>query len=401
LNLKSKTMKRTLLIIAIAVLTACGGVKKTQQAVNTGNYMTAINKALKNIRGNKTKKRNQSFVLLLEEAFAKHQQRELDRIAFLEKENNPNKLRAIYEGYVGLVNLQDQIKPLLPLPVYADNRNASFSFGNYGNDLLNAKDRLSAHLYDNADNLIKNANSKFDYRTAYDDLNYLNEINPGYANTVMKMEEAYSKGLDYVKVQVNNATEQIIPARLEDELLDFNTYGLDNFWTQYHARPIKDMRYDYAMSLDFREINISPERVNETQIIKEKVIKDGFDYVLDKNGNVAKDSLGNDIKVDKFKTVRCNFYQFTQLKTAQIGARVSFTNLANGQEINAYPLSSEYIFEHVYANYEGDRRALDNDLVALLDLAAVSFPTNEQMVYDAGEDLKARLKSIVNKYNFN
>ena len=53
------------------------------------------------------------------------------------------------------------------------------------------------------------------------------------------------------------------------------------------------------MNLDFRTIDISPEQINEKQIIREKVIKDGFDYVLDKRGNVAKDSLGNDIKVDK------------------------------------------------------------------------------------------------------
>ncbi|MGD1946600.1 MAG: hypothetical protein ACFB0A_10160, partial [Croceivirga sp.] len=73
----------------------------------------------------------------------------------------------------------------------------------------------------------------------------------------------------------------------------------------------------------------------------------------------------------------------------------------SGQVINSYPLSSEFIFEHIYANVDGDRRALDNNLVALLDLAAVPFPTNENMVYEAGEDLKARLKSIVSRHEFN
>ena len=394
-------MKKTVLIIAIGLLAACGGVKKTQEAVNSGNYTTAINKALKNLRENKTKKRNQSYVLLLEEAYAKHQARELERIDFMENDGNPVKLEQIYKSYLGLRSMQNQIRPLLPLPIYDENRDASFAFNNYDAVILNTQDKLSTYLYDNATDLIKNARNKFDYRRAYDELQYLNEINPGYADTAQQMEEAYAKGLDYVKVEVVNKTQQIIPQRLEEELLDFNTYGLDNLWTQYHADPIKDLKYDYAMSVDFREINISPERVNETQVIKEKVIQDGFEYVLDKNGNVAKDSLGNDIKVDKFKTVTCNFYQFTQLKTAQIGAKVRFTDLRSNQEINSYPLSSEFIFEHIYANYDGDRRALDNDLVALLDLAAVDFPSNEQMVYDAGEDLKARLKRIVRKYNFN
>ena len=155
------------------------------------------------------------------------------------------------------------------------------------------------------------------------------------------------------------------------------------------------------MQVELRDINISPEQVNEKQIIKEKQVKDGYQYVLDNDGNVVKDSLGNDIKIDKFKTVKCNFYQFTQFKTAQVTGLVSFSDLKTKQQLNSYPLSSEFVFEHIYANYNGDKRALDNDLVSLLNLAAVPFPSNEQMVYDAGEDLKGRLKGILTRHKFN
>lgn len=394
-------MKKLLLFTTTLFLIACGGVKKTKQALNSGNYQTAMNRAIKNLQNNKAKKGNQDYVLLLEEAFAKHTEKEISRIQFLENDGNPANLINVYEGYSNLKNLQNRIKPLLPLPVYDEDRNAQFKFVNYDNTILDVKDELSAYLYNNATNLLSNARNKLEYRQAYDDLKYLHDINPGYGDTSAKMDEAYQKGLDFVKVELKNETQQIIPERLESELLDFNTYGINNFWMQFHAKPMENINYDFAMELDFNQINISPERVNERQLIKEKVIKDGFEYVLDKNGNVAKDSLGNDIKVDKFKTVTCNFYEFTQLKTAQIGANVRFKDLKSGQVVNSYPLSSEFIFEHIYANVDGDRRALDNNLVALLDLAAIPFPTNEQMVYDAGEDLKARLKSIVNRYEFN
>ena len=52
------------------------------------------------------------------------------------------------------------------------------------------------------------------------------------------------------------------------------------------------------MIVNFRQINISPEQVKEKQFIKEKQIKDGTKTLLDANGNVVKDSLGNPIKVD-------------------------------------------------------------------------------------------------------
>nr|WP_298999071.1 hypothetical protein [uncultured Allomuricauda sp.] len=393
-------MKKTLLYSTILLMLSCGGVKKTQEAVNSGNYVTAMNKAIKNLRDNKTRKGHQAYVTLLEDAFAKHTQRELEQISFMEKDGNPANLETIYRKYNSLRDIQARIQPLLPLSIYEEGREARFDFVNYDNAILDTKEQLSEYLYANASDLLKNARYKQDFRNVFNDLKYLSEINPGYKQTIQKMDQAYQKGLDYVKIQIDNETQQIIPERLEEELLDFNTYGIDNFWTKFHSSPQSGMNYDFALNLGFREINISPERVNEKQIVREKQIKDGYEYLLDNNGNAVKDSLGNRIKVDRLRTVTCNFYQFTQFKSAQIGAKVSITDLSNGQEINSYPLASEFIFEHIYANYKGDRRALDNDLVALLDLAAVPFPTNEQMVYDAGEDLKARLKSIIRRHQF-
>jgi len=395
-------MKKALLYSTILVfLIACGGVKKTQEAINTGNYSTAINKSIKNLADNKTKKSNQPYVLLLEEAFKKYTQRELEHIAYLKKEGNPANYDAIFNGYTHLKNIQEQIKPLLPLQVYEENRNAKFSFTNYNNEILVAKDYLSDYLYNSSSELLMNAKYKEDYRNAYRDFKYLNELSPGYSDSKEKMEEAYIKGLDYVKVNMVNETEQIVPARLEEELLNFNTYGLNDQWTQYHTNPLADVNYDYEMQVAFRAINISPEQIQEKQIIKEKQIKDGVEVLVDADGRVVKDSLGNEIKVDRFRTVSCNFYQFTQLKSAQVTGNVSYIDLQNQQQLNTYPLSSEFIFEHVYANYNGDKRALDNDLVPLLNRVAVPFPSNEQMVYDAGEDLKSRLKDIVIRQKFN
>ncbi len=401
-TIKQNIMKKALLYLSVIVfLIACGGVKKTQEAINTGNYQQAINSALRNLAEKKDKKGNQPYVLMLEEAFSKNMERELQNIAYLEKDGNPANLEAIYKGYARLKNIQQRIRPLLPLYLRDEGRDARFNFKNFDEDIIDSKERLSDYLFDNALSLYKNASSKLDYRRAYEDFRYLDEINPGYGDTKEQMELAYQKGLDFVKVKMINDTEMVIPNRLEEELLNFNTYGLDDLWTQYHTNPLSDIKYDYEMQVAFRDINISPEQVNEKQFIKEKQVVDGYKYLEDENGNLVKDSLGNEIKVDNFKTVSCNYYQFTQQKQAQVTGTVSYIDLQSKQQLNTYPLSSEFVFQHVYANYNGDKRALDNNLVALLNLGAVPFPSNEQMVYDAGEDLKARLKEIVVRHRFN
>ncbi len=395
-------MKKTLLLgTAMVLFMACGGVKKTQEALNTGNYTQAMYKAINNLSENKTKKGNQPYILLLEEAFAKYTERELEHISFLEKDGNPSNYEFIYKGFSNLKKMQERIRPLLPLRIYEEGRNAEFSFRNYDNQIIASREQLSQYLYDNASTLLENGKLKTDFRQAYSDFEYLLEINPGYMDSKEKMEEAYHKGLDYVKVNVINDTQQIVPERLEEELLNFNTYGINDLWTAYHTNPLSNIQYDYEMQVAFRDISISPEQIREKQIVKEKQIKDGYKYLYDDNGNIVKDSLGNEIKVDRFKTVRCNFYQFTQHKAAMVTGNVSYIDLNTQQQLNSYPLSSEFVFEHIYANYQGDKRALDNSLIGLIDLRAVPFPSNEQMVYDAGEDLKNRLKDILARHKFN
>ena len=395
-------MKKALLIsLTLVLIASCGGVKKTQEYVNSGNYAQAINRAINNLAENKTKKSHQAYVILLEDAFEKNTQREIENIRFLENDGNPANYEAIYNSYSALKQIQERIRPLLPLPIYEENRNASFNFRNYDSSILVAKTNLSEYLYDHASNLLENASYKQDYRQAYNDFRYLEEINPGYSDIKEKMEAAYQQGLDFVKVQVVNDTEQIVPQRLEEELLNFNTLGLNDLWTQYHTNPLKNINYDYEMQVSFRDISISPEQIREKQLVKEKRVKDGFDYVLDANGNVMKDSLGNDIKVDRYKSITCNYYEFTQFKAAQVVGNVSYIDLTSQQQLNSYPLSSEFIFEHIYAQYNGDKRALENDLIIFLDARPVPFPSNEQMVFEAGEDLKSRLKEIIVRQKFN
>jgi len=394
-------MRKFLIYSVLFVLFSCSGVKRTQEALNSGNYWTAITKAISNIAENKDKKSNQPFIVLLEDAFEKNTEREVQHINFLKKEGNPATYEEIFKTYEQLKTVQQQIRPLLPLRIVDENRKAQFNFKNYDYEIIASKDKLSQYLYTNALGLLETSVNKMDFRKAYDDLKYLQEINPGYKDSGQKMDEAYQKGLDYVMVELFNNTDKVIPIRLEEELLNFNTYGLNDLWTEYHTNKNPAQKYDYLMEVSFQDINISPEQIREKQIIKEKQIKDGFTYVKDQRGNIVKDSLGNKIKTDNFKTVRCDFYQFTQFKSAQVTGVVNFTDLRKQQQINQYPLASEFVFEHIYANYDGDKRALDNDLLSLLQLARVSFPSNEQMVYDAGEDLKSNLKNIITRQRFN
>jgi hypothetical protein len=233
------------------------------------------------------------------------------------------------------------------------------------------------------------------FRRAYDDLIYLESINPNFKDVHKLIEDAKNKGIDYVTVYSKNETNMIIPIRLENDLLDFSTYGLNDKWTVYHSNKQKGINYDYGIVLNFRQLSISPEQIKEKEFNKEKQIKIGQKKLLDTRGNVVKDSEGNPIMVDDFKTVKISVYEFRQFKSAQVVAKVDYIDLKNNQLLQTFPISSEFIFENVYANYKGDKQACEQEYYPNFDRRAVVFPTNEQMIMDTSEDLKTKLKAII------
>ena len=391
-------MKKITFLFLSLIVISCG-VKSTESLLNTGNYDAAIDKAVNALRTNKTSKGKQDYVYLLEEAFAKAKARDLESIKLLSVENNPANYEQIFNLYNQLHNRQERIKPLLPLPLHNEGRNAIFPMDNYSDKIVSSKNNLSGYLYSNARKLMQ-SNNKMNYRQAFDDLSYLDQLNPNYKDVRTLMDEAQYKGTDFVHVSTKNETGMVIPQRLQDDLLDFSTFGLNDKWTVYHNNRQQSVYYDYGMIVNFRQINMSPEQVREKQFIKEKQIKDGVKNLLDANGNTVKDSLGNPIKVDNFKTISVNIYEFTQFKSCQVTAKVDFIDFRSNQLIETFPLASEYIFEYIYANYNGDKRACEDTYYQYFDRRAVPFPTNEQMIFDSGEDLKAKLKSIITNNKF-
>ena len=391
-------MKKIILIALLTIISSCG-VRHTQSMLSNGDYDGAINRALEGLRTNKNSKGNQDYVYLLEEAFAKAKERDLNDLSLLIKEKNPANLERIYNLYTQLHNRQDRIRGVLPLRLIKENRNAIFPFSDYSNDLIASKADLSVYLYDNAKKLLSSKN-KLVIREAYDDLAYLDRLNPNYKDVRNLMDEAQFRGTDFVLVSTKNDTQMVIPVRLQDDMLDFSTYGINDKWTVYHNKKQKEITYDYAMIVNFREIKISPEQVREKQFIKEKQIKDGTKPLLDSNGVQVKDSDGKPMTVDVMKTITASIYEFTQFKSVQTTAKVEYMDLNSKQLIDAYPLSSEFVFEYIYANYNGDKRACEESYFQYFDRRAVPFPTNEQMVYDSGEDLKAKLKAIITGNRF-
>lgn len=392
-------MKRFLLLsVLVSVLVSCSAKKQMESAISNGNYDQAINDALRKLENNKDKKRKQDYIVMLEDAYYKVLEEDLKHVAHLKKDGNPEQYKTIYNIYLDLEARQNAIKRVMPLKI--NGKTLNLQFNDYSSEIVDYRYKTSEYLIDQGITLL-DSEDKYNARKAYDIFRYIERINPNFEETRSLMTEAHQKGTDFVHVSIMNNTNQVIPQRLETELLDFNTYGLDQFWTEYHAVTNETIAYDFAMQLQLKRINISPERINERQLLREKQIVDGWEYQLDTNGNVMKDSLGNDIKIDKIINVRARFVEVIQTKSAQVIADVVYTDLKQNQVIDNFTIESGFVFENVFGRVRGDQRALNRDDRNLLRQQQILFPSDEQMVYDTGEDLKLKLKGIIKSYRLN
>ncbi len=387
-------MRRHFQILIVAViLTACSSLKESKQALNSGDYEQAMRISLKKLRKDKNSKKHQDYIPILETAFKKMVKRDHARINFLERENITDNIEEIYETYQKIADWQEKIQPLLPL------EGANFSFKDYSQEIINSKRKLAAYLYEKA-NAAFYRNNKQDYRKAYELYQKTTTLFPNYKDCKQQMELAHYKGIDFVLVRIKNQTNKVLPRRLEKDLLDFNSYKLDNFWTIYDGKEDKKIFYDFELQLRLVDIKITPDHVFEREIIKEKQVKDGYTYVKDTNGNFVTDSLGNKIKQDRYVTAKCVVYQTNQHKECHMAGKVEFIDLQTGKLFEHFPLNSSFVFDNNYGDFEGDKDALDESTLDIVGGRRLRFPSNEQMIYDTGQDLKKKLRKIIQRQDF-
>ncbi len=390
-------MKKILLYsMVLLAVAACSTKKHVSVALNSGNYETAINSSVSKLRANKFKKRNAEYVFMLHEAFYKANERDLRSIENLKRDGNPEFYRKIYDTYLKLDARQNKIRPLLPLQV--EGKKLVFKFTDYRNDIHTAKNKLTAFLYEKGNKLLTSGNKR-KIRSAYNTFKYLDKINPGYSNTRSLMEEAHLLGKDHIYVSVHNETDLIMPKGLEDELLDIDFNNQNKFWSEFYTREYEGADFDYSVELVIKDIHISPEHIKEREFERAREIVDGWKYKLDRNGNVAKDSLGNDIKIDNIIEVKCKVRESIQSKTSQIAAKVFFIDLDTKNTIDNFGITSNFLFENIFTTIDGDKRALNKEDMVYINNKMLPFPTNEQMIFDTGHDLKMQLKKIIKSYN--
>jgi hypothetical protein len=140
---------------------------------------------------------------------------------------------------------------------------------------------------------------------------------------------------------------------------------------------------------------VSPDLIKEREYVDDKTIEDGWEYVLDKNGNVMKDSSGNDIKIPKKVLIKARVFETYQRKAAHVGGLLEFYDNREREVIYTEPLAVDAIFENYAARYDGDKRALTEESKKKIGNRPAPFPPGENLILQAADLLKPVVKDKI------
>lgn len=375
------------LIYFFAIIFSISSCTSISKLVEAGQYDQAISYGVNKLQGKKKKKTD--HVQYLEQAFKKVTEQDLSDIEFLKDQNKPDNWDRIYSILLDIDQRQNLIKPLLPL-ISEDGYQANFNFVRVEPLLIEAQQNTAAYHYNEGKRLLARAEQgdKIAAKRAYEEFQSIDLHFKHFKDKEMLKERAKLLGMINVLIEVKNNADVVLPQEFSEEISRIDVRELEDMWTRYYTQDPGNLNFDYMAAIVIDRLDVSPEREKEVYYIDEKEIKDGFEYVLDKNGNVMKDSLGNDIKIDKYKTIRAEIFELYRHKAALVSGKVEYKDLRTGEIVNSRPVNVEAVFESYASKFNGDKRALSNKTKGRLRNKPLPFPSDFDLTMQAATDLK-------------
>ncbi|HOF21764.1 MAG TPA: hypothetical protein PLO24_10945 [Bacteroidales bacterium] len=382
-------MKRSVIFVLTLtiLLQGCGSSKKQFER---GNYDAAVTSAVRQLR---KKPDDTKQITTLERSYTIANEQDLERVRFLKMENNPRNYDEIYQIYQRLNDRQSLVRTVLPLR--SGSRTIDFPYVDYMEEMIAAKRKSADFYYAHGMDLMKNG-LKDSYRQAYYEFVRAKEYVGDYEGIDNKIAEAKYLGMSRVLVSLQNSSMIRFPQEFEDDLLNVNLQSLNSEWIEYHTVSYDEKtKYDYFINVNVRHILVSPDQTSQVDSVIKREVEDGFIYQLDKRGNVMKDSLGNDIKTKKYKTLQCALISTLQTKSCQIEGDIETIQINPDKLLKKDPIGAHSIFEHVSARALGDVAALSPGQLARTKSQVIPFPSDIEMILRCSESLKNAIRGSV------
>jgi hypothetical protein len=368
-------------------MSGCGSSKKQLQK---GNYDAAIEKSVKQLRKDP---KDVKQIDILTQSYKVANEQDNERVRFLKMEGRPNNWDEIYLVYKALNDRQSLVRTVTPLNM--NGRSVDFSYVDYVPEMVNAKRKAADFYFAHGSELMKSG-LKESYRQAYAEFIRAKQYVGDYEGIDNKIQESKYQGMSRVFVTVQNNSILKFPKEFEQDLLALDLPRLNSEWVEYHTQNLNaDTQYDYFVNVNIKNIAVSDNQTMQKDSVVKRDVEDGFTYLLDKKGNVTRDSLGNDIKIKKYKTLQCALVETVQSKVCRIDGDVEVIQMNPNKVLKKDPIGAQSGFNHISSRALGDIQALTPKLLERTKTSPLPFPTDIEMVIRCSESLKMAINGAI------
>ena len=365
-------------------MTSCNS---TQKMIDNGQYNNAIPELVKELLEKESSKKIEQ----LAEAYQLANKEDLDEIQRLKASGQPDIWQKILFHYLTLNTRQQSVSQLSPEILQTIDVNLI----DYSEQLENARQKSATYYYALAMKRLADSNN-FSSPSAYDYLNTVNHIYPGFRDVDELMAEIKSHEPLYIYYHFKNEYTNTLPPGSANNLENINLSVFDT--PNYHfinSKPPNDQFEVYA-ELTLIRVKISPERSGELSYTESVEMQDGIAYKLDENGGFVLDKEGQKIEFPKFKTLVCYVNEYKQEKSMLLIGNLKVIDRATEKIIGIETIKGESKFVNRYAKFKGNMDALSPETFELVGTKKLDYPSDAAMINDAAKKLgkDAAIKAI-------
>lgn len=368
------------LFTSLIILLLLAGCASSTKLLQKGNYDAAINKSIKKLLKDAD---NNKEISILDRAFSLANDRDRNVIQELKISGQPDVWEDAFIRYSNLRSRQDRVSRL-PNEVLSK---INYEYIDYNKEIAEAKNKAANYYYASGLKLLEN-NDRMSARKAYEQFTFIRKYFNNYKDVDQKMQEALAKGTNYISFRIQNQARVALPEDFEQEILKISLSSLNRKWMEFDTQYDKNTYYDYSIFLNLKHIEVSPQALEKEKYTDTKRVSDGWEYVFDGNGNVMKDSLGNDIRKGKFKEINAYITVNKMNKRSVVTGSLDYYDNRSGQLIKTIPITSEFVFDYQYGVFAGEKDALSSKSTEIIKNKPLPFPSDLQMIFDTNDQIK-------------
>jgi tetratricopeptide (TPR) repeat protein len=412
--MKSATFHIGLFTLCILLsLTACARNKKYQskaeKAQKLGNYELATFYAIESL---KLKPEYRKAQITLKESYPLAIIQRKEHLLDLQNRNDEDGQEEILAEYLALQKMSDAIKTLPPIINPESGLRLSFDAMDYSTEIAETKSRCAQNYYQKAIHQSRMDSSKSGQRLAAEYFKKAMEFIPNYLDSASRYETARQKAVTRVAIlpfedvsgfgKKHGSASELLSAMIVDKLM--------------HTSQI--MEYTDLITRDSIDHVLTEQALGASGLIEESSAS-SIGHLLGANtilsGNILQiaynppkvsskdvsesttiEEEDNDLKE---KEIECSFIEYTLSSSIQVIVSYTLLDVSSGKILAHKNFDPSYTFNENWGKITGgDKRALKDDQLRLVNKNEVFAPSAAQMLNTVLSDLSDEIVEHVTGY---